>query len=99
MINYIPGTKIQRRTGHIYIKTIEMGLIKEARYLVMLRENRDLDKNERVFFKDGNRENVEYSNLASIHFSETRFKYLPKSRVIYLPKSAKPVGRPKMVTA
>lgn len=88
-MRYLPGTKIQRRTGHIYVKTHDRGTIKEARYLVMLKEDRELDKNERVFFKDGNRENVEYSNLAPIHFSEVRFRYLPKSRVIYIPKSKK----------
>lgn len=85
-MRYINGTKVQRREGHIYLKTREYGLIKEARYLVMENEGRALDKNERVFFKDGNRENVDISNLAPIHFSEVRFKYLPKSRVIFVPK-------------
>lgn len=80
------GTRVQYRNGHIYVKTREMGMIKEARYLVMLKEDRELDPNERVFFRDGNRENVKYENLAPIHFAESRFKYLPRSRVIYVPR-------------
>lgn len=84
-MRYIPGTKIQRRDGHCFLKTKELGLIKEARYLIMIKEGRELDKNERVFFKDGNRENVRYENLAPIHFAESRFKYLPHSRIIYIP--------------
>lgn len=88
MLIYPPGTKVQHRDGHIWIKTKEK-FIKEARYLIMMRERRRLDKNERVFFKDGDRENVEYSNLAAIHFSETKFAYLPHSRIIYIPGQKK----------
>lgn len=88
-MRYIPGTKVQRRDGHIFVKVQDHGLVKEARYLVMLKEGRELDHNERVFFKDGNRENVKYENLAPIHFAESRFKYLPHSRVIYIPKLTK----------
>lgn len=88
-MRYTVGTKIQRNTGHIFVKTSEYGTIKEARLLIMLREGRALDKNERVFFVDGNRENVRYENLAAIHFSESRFKYLPHSRVIFVPKAGR----------
>ena len=88
-MKYIVGTKVQEKSGHIYVKTKKYGLIKEARLIVMLKENRELDENERVFFKDGDRENVRYENLATIHFSQTKFKYLPHSRVIYVPRSEK----------
>lgn len=86
------GTRAQRRNGHIFIKTKEFGMVKEARYVIMVKENRELDKNERVFFRDGDRENVKYENLAPIHFAESRFKYLPRSRVIYVPKREKVVA-------
>lgn len=85
------GTKSRYRNGHIYVKTKEHGMIKEARYIIMLKEGRALDKNERVFFRDGNRENVSYDNLAPIHFAEARFRFLPRSRVIYVPKAKRTV--------
>ena len=86
-MNYIQGTRSQHRDGHIYLKTKEYGLIKEARYLAILNEGRELDKNERVFFRDGNRENVNPKNVVPIHFAETKFRYLPHSRIIYVPRS------------
>lgn len=92
-MQYVEGTKVQRRDGHIFIKTHTYGLIKEARYIVMMSEDRALDRNERVFFKDGNRENVHPRNVVPIHFSEIRFKYLPHARVIYVPKSARATAR------
>jgi hypothetical protein len=84
-MRYIEGTRVQHRDGHIYIKTREYGLVKEARFLAALNEGRDLDKNERVFFRDGNRENVKRENVVPIHFNETRFKYLPHARILFIP--------------
>lgn len=77
--------RVQRRDGHIYKKYPGIGLVKEARFIAASNEGRPLDDNERVFFKDGNRENLEPDNVVPIHFSEVRFKYLPRARVIYMP--------------
>lgn len=83
---YPEGARIQWRNGHEYIKTMEFGLIKRAR-LIALQKHGELSKNEKVFFRDGDRTNFDPENIIPIRFSETRFKYLPRSRVIYMPSS------------
>lgn len=78
------GTRSQRRDGHIWVKH-QGRMVKAARLAMAIREDRELDRNERVFFRDGDRENIDPRNLTSVHFQEARFKYLPRSRVIYIP--------------
>jgi len=80
------GVQVQRRDGHIWVKSSSYGLVKQARLLIMLEENRALDKTERVFFRDGDRTNVKLGNLVSVRFKEARFKYLPHAKIIYVPK-------------
>lgn len=82
---YPEGARIQWRNGHEYIKTREYGLIKRARYIAI--QEHGLSRNEKVFFRDGDRTNFKVENIIPIRFSETRFKYLPHSRVIYMPSS------------
>lgn len=86
-MNYPQETRIQRRDGHEYIKTREYGLIKRARF-VALETYGQLLRNEKVFFRDGDRTNFKTENIIPIRFSETRFKYLPKSRVVYMPSKS-----------
>lgn len=81
------GTVIQRRSGYIYVKT-EKGWVPESRLVASLKLiKRDLEEGERVFHKDGNRENNRPENLSVIKFNMTKYQLLPSARIIHLPKA------------
>ena len=82
------GSRCQRKNGHIYVKYGHK-MVKEARLIVALKEGRELGKWDRVFFRNGDRTDVAYENLAPVKFREICFKFLPRSRVIYIPKKEK----------
>lgn len=86
MHRYPTGSVVQRRNGYIFVKT-EEGFVSEHRLVAVLRlENRELMPGEKVYHKDGNRENNQPENLVVIRFSQTKYRFLPRSRVLYMPK-------------
>lgn len=78
------GTRVQYRTGYIYVKTDE-GMISEARR-VWEQQRGDLKPGDRVFHLDGDRTNNNIRNLAKVHFNDTKFTMLKESRVLWAPK-------------
>lgn len=89
MSNYPPGSRIQHKSGYIFLKT-QKGMMAEHRFIAeqkILR--RDLEEGERVFRRNGDREDNRPENLVVLKFSAIRFKLLEKSRVLYIPKFSK----------
>ena len=80
---YVPGTRVQYRTGYIYVKTGD-GMKPEARQ-IWERHHGELTPGDRVFHLDGNRENNQIGNLAKVHFNDTKFTLLKASRVLWVP--------------
>lgn len=88
MHRYPIGTRNQSRTGYIFIKTEKRGWIAEARLIAEMKlSDHELESNERVFHKDGNRENNKPENLAVIRFNTTKYKLLPTSRPLFIPSA------------
>ncbi len=85
--SYPAGTRVQRRTGYIYVKTDE-GLIAEGRRVYELTHG-ELEPGYRVFHMDGDRTNNSIRNLSAVKFNTTKFTMLKESKVLWMPK----VGR------
>jgi hypothetical protein len=104
MHNYPLGSEVQRTDGHIYIKSGEGGWMRKQRQIAALKiEKRELGRNDRVFLKDGNPENLDLDNIVCIHFSGQSYR-LKHSRVRYIPNLQKPaptlsVYKPKLKAA
>lgn len=81
---HVPGTRVQYRTGYIYVKTDE-GMVSEARR-VWEQHRGELDSGDRVFHMDGDRTNNNIRNLAKVHFNDIKFTMLKESKVLWAPK-------------
>jgi hypothetical protein len=84
------GTRVQYRTGYIYVKT-EEGMISEARRIWELHRG-ELSPGDRVFHLNGDRTNNNIRNLSKVHFNATKFTMLKESRILWEPP-IKPVIR------
>lgn len=84
---YVPGTRVQYRTGYIYVKTDE-GMMAEARRIWELHKG-ELSPGDRVFHMDGDRTNNDIRNLAKVHFNDTKFVMLKESKILWRPKGGK----------
>jgi hypothetical protein len=80
---YEPGTRVQYRTGYTYVKTKEK-MIAESRFNWEQHKG-ELKPGDRVFHLDGDRTNNRISNLAKVHFNDTKFVMLKKSRLLWSP--------------
>ena len=88
MHNYPAGARIQRRSGYIFTKTAE-GMKAESRWVAEQKIlSRDLEPGERVFHKNGDREDNSAQNLSVIKFNTTKYVPLKTSRVLFVPKHA-----------
>lgn len=88
-MNYIPGTRVQRRDGYVFIKT-DAGLMAEHRWIAQQKiVGRILRKGECVIRRNPVRDDNRPENLVVVQHALTKFALLPKSRVIYVPKRAK----------
>lgn len=84
--SYPPGSVVQRSNGYVFVKT-DRGWTAQHRLIASnVLEKRELVKNERVYHKNGDREDNDPKNLVVLRFSEHRFKHLPHPRIIYIPK-------------
>lgn len=86
---YPVGTKIRYRNGYIKVKIDNPegdGVKWEAESRRMWAMYRgELEEGDRIFHIDGNRENNKISNLALIHFNQTKFSLYKESKVLYMP--------------
>lgn len=88
MHRYPVGSVVQHRTGYIFIKVEEKKWVSEHRLVCATQvENRELMNAEKVYHKDGNRENNKPDNLVAIKFNRTRYRLLPSSKPLYIPSS------------
>lgn len=98
MLNWFRGRKpvgavVQHRDGYAYVKT-EEGWIAEHRIVAALKvERRELMTGEKVYHKDGNRENNKPDNLAVIRFNTTKYRLLPAPRLLFMPKAREAIER------
>lgn len=81
--SYPLGTRVQHRNGYIVVKTDE-GMMAESRRQWELQRGA-LEPGDRVFHIDGDRTNNRISNLAKVHYNQTRFTMLKKSKVLWMP--------------
>lgn len=86
--NYPVGTKVQHRNRYIFVKCDGEKKWKAEHRWVMEQKvlGRDLEEGERVYHRDGDRENNQPANLVAIKFATTKYVFLKKSRVLYIPK-------------
>lgn len=77
------GTRVQYRTGYIYVKTDE-GMMSEARRTWELHRG-DLKPGDRIFHMDGDRTNNDIRNLSKVHFNDTKFVMLKESKILWAP--------------
>lgn len=90
MHRYPVGSVVQRRNGYIFIKTDAGQWISEHRLVCATQvEHRELMDAEKVFHRDGNRENNKPDNVVAIKFNRTRYRLLPTSRPLYIPAANK----------
>src|SRR5713226_492836 len=82
--SYPLGTKVQYRSGYIVVKT-EDGMVPESRRIWELQKG-ELQAGDRVFHIDGDRTNNRISNLAKIHYNQTKFVMLKESKILWMPK-------------
>ena len=76
------GTRVQYRTGYIYVKTPD-GMMPEARRIWEMKRG-PLAPGDRVFHLDGDRTNNNLINLAKVHFNAKKFVMLKASRVLWM---------------
>jgi hypothetical protein len=86
-MRYRPGTKIQYRTGYVYIKPVLGPMIAEHRWVATQNIGRELKEGEVVIRKKPNKLDNRWENLVVVQHSLEKFKYLPHSRIIYVPKN------------
>lgn len=84
MRKYPAGSIIQQKTGYIFIKTRDGKWVSEHRYNYQ-QHIRPLKEGERVFHKNGDREDNETRNLVAIQFPTTRYALLPRRRIMFIP--------------
>lgn len=84
--SYPTGTKVQHRNGYIFVKTEEGKLMAESRRAWELEHGEELQPGDRIFHIDGNRENNKLSNLAKVHYNQTKFVMLKESKILWMPK-------------
>jgi len=82
---YPTGTKVQHRNGYIFVKTDEGRLMAESRRVWELQRG-ELLPGDRVFHIDGDRTNNKISNLAKVHYNQTKFVMLKESKILWMPK-------------
>ncbi len=87
MHNYPRGTKIQRTNRYVFIKQ-QTGQWKAEHRWVMEQKvlGRDLEEGERVFHRNGIKDENDPGNLVVVKFSTTKFVPLKKSVVLFIPK-------------
>lgn len=83
--NAPPGTITQHRNGYIWIKKADGTWQAQHRWVMENTQGAELEQNERVYHKDGDRTNNDKNNLVKIAFSLRPFKVLERSRVLYIP--------------
>lgn len=83
---YLSGTIVLRTDGYRFIKQMNGQWISEHRLNAQRQMGRDLLEGERVYHKNGRRDDNTPSNLAVIRFNLEKFKRLPHSRVLFIPK-------------
>lgn len=84
--NFPVGTIILRTSGYRFLKTNDRKW--EAEHRIIARDrilHRDLLPGERVFHRNGKRDENAPANLVVIRFNLEKFKTLPHSRIIYIP--------------
>ena len=84
--SYPTGTKVQHRNGYIFVKTGEGKLMAESRRVWELQRG-PLQEGDRVFHVDGDRTNNKISNLAKVHYNQTKFVMLKESKILWMPKT------------
>ena len=95
MGTYPVGTIILRTSGYRFIKTSNKKW--EAEHRVIAKDrllHRDLLDGERVFHRNGKRDENAPSNLVVIRFNLEKFEKLPHSRIIYIPQPRATSARP-----
>lgn len=85
MRNYPAGSVVQRRNGYILVKIQKGKWESQARLNAMKMLGRELQAGERVYHKDGNRENNKPANLAVIRFNTVRYVFLKRARPLFIP--------------
>lgn len=99
--SYPAGTRVQHRTGYIFVKVQDdegkQKLMTESRRVWELRKG-TLEAGDRVFHMDGDRTNNNISNLAKIHFNQTKFTFLKESKVLYMPTTKSSMLLPEIRT-
>jgi hypothetical protein len=87
MRNYPVGSKVQHTTRYVFVKGSEGKWKSEHRWMAELKLlNRELEEGERVFHKDGVKDNNNPDNLVVIKFSTAKFVPMKKSKVLFIPK-------------
>lgn len=81
--SYPVGTKVQHRNGYIVVKTGD-GMMAEGRRNWELQRG-PLEAGGKVFHIDGDRTNNRISNLAKVHYNQTKFVFLKESKVLWMP--------------
>lgn len=83
---YLTGTIVLRTDGYRFVKQMSGKWISEHRLNAGRSLTRDLFPNERVFHRNGKRDDNSLNNLVIIKFNLEKFKRLPHSRIIFIPK-------------
>lgn len=84
---YPTGSIVQHSNGYIHVKRNEGGWITEHRFIAELKlAGRELREGERVYHKDGDRQNNKAENLVIIQFNMNRYKVKYVAKPIFIPK-------------
>lgn len=85
--NYPVGSKVQHTTRYVHIKQDDGSWKSEHRWMMEQKVlGRELEPGEKVFHKDGSKDNNAPDNLVVIKFSTEKFVKLKKSVVLFIPK-------------
>lgn len=92
MRNYPSGSRVQHTTKYIFIKQKEGGWIPEHRWLAQDKlVGRPLEPGERVFHRNGVRDDNDISNLVIVKYNTTKFIPMKHSIVLFIPHIKNPL--------
>lgn len=80
-----PIGAIVKRPGRLFLVKTKDGWLSRQRAVWMSSRNETLEKGDRVFFVDGNPENVDPQNLAKIKFHNVQYRFREQSGCVYIP--------------
>lgn len=84
---YPVGTKVQHTTRYVHVKGADGKWKAEHRWIAELQLlDRELEPGEKVFHKDGLKDNNDPGNLVVIRFATSKFVKLKKSVVLFIPE-------------